>query len=183
MLKQAFGSPGGKSRLAPKIIPMFPPHRIYVEPFAGGAAVYFRKEASEKEVLNDKDAEIAFAFRFLGNMTPEQFGRLKRRSWVKTEERFRRLKATKPRNELERFYRFYYLKRASFGRGGVTFSQQEAGGKIGIDHLWKVHERLKKTRVHNTTALKMIDKYDSPDTFFLSGSTLPGAGIHRSELR
>jgi DNA adenine methylase len=172
--KQAFGSPGGKTRLAPKIIPMFPPHRIYVEPFAGGAAVYFRKGASEKEVLNDKDAEIAFAFRFLANMTPKQFQRLKRKNWIKSERRFRKLKALKPRDELERFYRFYYLKKASFGRGGRTFSHPDAGKVIGTDHLWRVHERLKRTRVHNKTALKIIDKYDSPDTLFYLDPPYPG---------
>ena len=174
MSKQAFGSPGGKTRLAPKIIPMLPSHRVYVEPFAGGAAVYFRKGASEKEVLNDKDAEIAFAFRFLANMTPDQFKRLKRKNWVKSERRFKKLKASTPRTELERFYRFYYLKRASFGRGGQSFSHPDAGGVIGIGHLWKVHERLRKTRVHNTTALKIIDKYDSPDTLFYLDPPYPG---------
>lgn len=166
MPKQAFGSPGGKTRLAPKIIPMFPSHRIYVEPFAGGAAVYFRKGASEKEVLNDKDAEIAFAFRFLANMTPEQLEKLKRKNWIKSERQFKKLKALTPCTALERFYRFYYLKRASFGRGGQSFSHPDAGGRIGIDHLWRVHERLKRTRVHNVTALKIIDKYDSPSTLF-----------------
>jgi site-specific DNA-adenine methylase len=153
---------------------MFPPHRIYVEPFAGGAAVYFRKGASEKEVLNDKDAEIALAFRFLANMTPEQFEKLKRRNWIKSERRFKKLKATTPHTELERFYKFYYLKRASFGRGGQSFSHPDAGGKIGIDHLWRVHERLKRTRVHNTTALKIIDKYDSPGTLFYLDPPYPG---------
>lgn len=174
MPKQAFGSPGGKTRLAPKIIPLLHPHRIYVEPFAGGAAVYFRKGASEKEVLNDKDAEIAFAFRFLANLTPEQFEKLKRLNWTRSEGRFKKLKATSPRSELERFYRFYYLKKASFGRGGQAFSYPEAGNRIGIDHLWRVHERLKKTRVHNTTALKIIDKYDSRDTLFYLDPPYPG---------
>lgn len=90
--KQAFGSPGGKSRLAPKIVGMMPEHRIYVEPFAGGATVYFRKGASEKEVLNDKDAEIAFAFRFLRDMTQEQFNKLKRLNWRISQNQFEKLK-------------------------------------------------------------------------------------------
>ncbi len=30
---------GGKQRLAKKIVSMFPPHKIYCEPFLGGGAV------------------------------------------------------------------------------------------------------------------------------------------------
>lgn len=44
---------GGKRRLAKHILPLFPDHVCYVEPFAGGAAMFFLKPQSEVEVLND----------------------------------------------------------------------------------------------------------------------------------
>lgn len=34
---------GGKQRLASKIIELIPKHVTYVEPFAGGAAIFFNK--------------------------------------------------------------------------------------------------------------------------------------------
>src|SRR5450759_5529755 len=49
---------GGKNRLAAKIISLLPEHTTYVEPFAGGAQVFFHKRPSEVEVLNDLDGEI-----------------------------------------------------------------------------------------------------------------------------
>lgn len=166
-VQQAFGSPGGKSYLAPRIAGMIPPHRVYVEPFAGGAAVYFRKEPSEKEVLGDKDTEIAFAFKFLRGMTPVQFKWLQKQNWQGSEKTFRRLKTMKPRNDLERFYRFYYLKKASFGDGSNTYNYMKDGKTLGTDLLWKVHERLKRTKTHSgQDALKLIDRYDSSNTFF-----------------
>jgi DNA adenine methylase len=165
-VRQAFGSPGGKTYLAPRIVGMIPPHEIYVEPFAGGAAVYFKKPPSEKEVLSDKDREIAFAFRFLRDMTPEQFERLKRYDWVKRRGLFDKMKGSKPKNDVERFRRFYYLKKASFGKGGKSFSPMDEGNRIDISRLPKIKERLKRTSIHGGDALAMIRKYDSPTAFF-----------------
>src|SRR6266496_6149210 len=54
---------GGKNRLAKQIIEIFPKHRTYVEAFAGGAQVFFRKEPSPVEVLNDLDGDVVNFFR------------------------------------------------------------------------------------------------------------------------
>jgi len=44
---------GGKSRLVGQILKIMPAHRVYVEPFAGSAAVFFAKPLAEVNVLND----------------------------------------------------------------------------------------------------------------------------------
>jgi DNA adenine methylase len=54
---------GGKRAIAQKIIAVFPPHRVYCEPFMGGAQVFFRKEKSPVEILNDLDGVL---FNFFG---------------------------------------------------------------------------------------------------------------------
>src|SRR5712671_3627168 len=54
---------GGKNRLAKQIISILPEHVTYVEPFAGGAQVFFHKAPSKVEVLNDLDFEIVNFFR------------------------------------------------------------------------------------------------------------------------
>jgi len=68
--KGIWGSPAGKTHLARRIVAELPEHRVYVEPFAGGAQVLFTKEPSEVEVVSDLDPEIAFAFRFAKSITP-----------------------------------------------------------------------------------------------------------------
>jgi len=49
---------GGKQQLAGRILGMIPEHRIYCEPFCGGAAIFFVKEPSRVEVINDSNGEI-----------------------------------------------------------------------------------------------------------------------------
>jgi DNA adenine methylase len=176
-VRQAFGSPGGKTYLAPKIVGMIPPHDTYVEPFAGGAAVYFKKSPSEKEVLSDKDREIAFAFRFLRDMTSEQFERLQKKNWVITREQFEKLKGMTPKDDLEHFYKFYYLKKASYGDASKQINPlrlEEGHNHLDVSHLWKVHERLKRTAVHGRDAIGIIRKYDSPTALHFVDPPYPG---------
>lgn len=49
---------GGKQRLVSSILPLIPEHNLYCEPFLGGAAIFFSKEKSNVEVLNDTNREL-----------------------------------------------------------------------------------------------------------------------------
>lgn len=62
---------GGKQKLAAQIVPLMPTHRVYLEPFAGGAAVLFAKPRAERETLNDVDGLIVRFWRALRDQPEE----------------------------------------------------------------------------------------------------------------
>ena len=49
---------GGKSLLAKTIVPMIPAHKTYCEVFAGAGWIFFKKEPSRFEALNDLDGDL-----------------------------------------------------------------------------------------------------------------------------
>lgn len=54
---------GGKGRLVDDILPLFPAHECYVEPFCGAAALFFNKQPSAVEVLNDVNGDMVNLYR------------------------------------------------------------------------------------------------------------------------
>ena len=72
-LAPPLSSPGGKAKWVGKLLPLVPPHKIYVEPYAGGASLFFAKEPAEKEVLCDIDGEIVDLYRWLKSASDADF--------------------------------------------------------------------------------------------------------------
>ncbi len=56
---------GGKQKMLGVILPMIPAHRIYVEPFFGGGAVFWGKAPAPVEFINDINGEVANFYRVL----------------------------------------------------------------------------------------------------------------------
>jgi len=175
-VRQAFGSYGGKRALAHKIASYIPYHKTYVEPFAGGAAVLFAKDPSPQEVINDRDSEIAFMYRFIRDHTPEQRSALAKRNWVIKKETHERLKKSNPITEMDRFYKAYYLTRSSYGkqRGG-SFNPANEGVTIDFENnITRAQQRIKNVTVHNKDYADVFKKYDGEDTFFYIDPPYPG---------
>jgi DNA adenine methylase len=54
---------GGKQKLLSTILEKIPEHTLYCEPFLGGAAVFFGKQESKVEVINDTNKELMNFYR------------------------------------------------------------------------------------------------------------------------
>jgi len=66
--------PGAKWGMAQEIVQIMPPHRSYLEPFAGSLAVLFNKPRSAIETVNDIDGDIVNFFCVL-RADPERLAR------------------------------------------------------------------------------------------------------------
>ncbi|WP_207955810.1 DNA adenine methylase [Rubrobacter marinus] len=67
--------PGAKWRLADWIIAHMPRHEVYVEPFFGSGAVFFRKDPCRLETINDAYGDVVNLFRVLRD-SPDELARL-----------------------------------------------------------------------------------------------------------
>jgi DNA adenine methylase Dam len=166
-----FGSPGGKYKNRAEIVATFPEHRVFVEPYAGSAAILYCKEISEIEIINDLDKEIAFAHRFIKHVTREQIEELRKRNWTSSRALFERLRDSKPENDIDRIYRFLYLKHASYGgvcNSKASYAPTQKGKFMGtcLDRLQLAALRLNGVEILCKPALEVIKEYDCEDALF-----------------
>ena len=111
-----FRYPGGKFYAMDILEPFWKAvaHAEYREPFAGGATVFFHKEKSPRNWLNDLDSELMICYRVLQDEGLRQRLIHDFSAEVATKERWREVFASQPANEYEIARKFFYLNRTSF---------------------------------------------------------------------
>lgn len=164
---------GGKRRLAKEILPMFPKHTCYCEPFCGGAALFFMKQPSKVEVLNDFSSELVALYRVLQHHLEEFIRQYK---WALiSRQMFEWLSETPPQTltDIQRAARFFYLQKMAFGGkvarrtfGTATVSPPRLNLTSIEEDLSQAHLRLARCYIENLDWEKCITKYDRPGTLF-----------------
>lgn len=162
---------GGKSRLAPQIIERLPAHHTYVEPFAGGGAVFWRKPRSPVEILNDADSRLVTLYRVF-RYHPEELQKELR--WLlHSREDFYALRDQPGLTDVQRAGRFLFVLKACFGArvSSPTFgtSKRETSGFSWPEVeslIADVHARLQGVTIEHGDFAKVIAQYDSPETLF-----------------
>ena len=49
---------GNKKKLMPKLLPLFPPHKIFIDVFFGAGGVFFNKPKAKYNIVNDLDSDV-----------------------------------------------------------------------------------------------------------------------------
>lgn len=164
---------GGKTRLIGDILPLFPAHECYVEPFCGAAALFFNKQPARSEVLNDINGDLVNLYRVVQHHLEEFVRQFK---WaLSSRQVFKWLQDTRPETltDIQRAARFFYLQRLAFG-GKVTGqcfgTATTAPPGLNLlrieEELSAAHLRLSETCIEHLSWSAVVGKYDRPHTLF-----------------
>ncbi len=165
---------GGKSKLSQIIIKIIPTHKTYCEAFTGGGWVFFRKEPSQYEVINDLDSDLVAFYRILQHHLEEFVKQFKwclvsREWWEDWNSQLEGRGLT----DIQKAARYYYVQRLCFGgrvRGRTFGTTPERKPRINLmrieEELSEVHLRLSKVMIENLSYEDIIKRYDKKDTFF-----------------
>jgi len=171
---------GGKGHLVNKLLPLFPKHKIYVEPFGGGANLLVAKEPSPVEVYNDIDSGLVNFFRVLRD--PEKFEQFYKRiqfmPYSREEYCFCKETWWQETDDVMRAVKWYAVAVQSFSGkfgGGWSYNvNTSTRGMVKTTSRWQsaiemlpdVSKRLLRVQIEHDDFRKIIPRYDTPETFF-----------------
>ena len=165
---------GGKQQLINKILPLFPPHRQYDEPFFGGGALFFAKEPAEIEFINDVNGEIVNFYRTL----KRNFEELKEEVDCTLHSEFQHRQAREiysnplSHSDVLRAWAVWMLSKQSIysiltNQWSVSIDKNKAKqiqwSKEQFTLLYA--RRLERTSIFCRDALNVIESTDTPTTF------------------
>lgn len=168
---------GGKQAMVKHLLPLLPPHEVYVEVFGGAGSLLFAKPAAALEVFNDIDSGLVNFFRVLRNRADcaELQRQLDLTPYAREEYEFARLHWQDTADDIERARRWFIAVRQAFsghfGRSGWKRSNTPDGHAVrsyraGIDQFGEFCARLRYVQIENEPFERSIHAYDAPDVLF-----------------
>jgi site-specific DNA-adenine methylase/predicted GTPase len=166
---------GGKQRLVKELLALIPEHTLYVEAFVGGGALFFVKEPSEVETLNDLNGDVTNFY----CVAQSQFTKLKKliagtlHSRATYEEAMQVLENPVQYDPVKRAWAFWVTTNDGFSGKIGSWAVEKKANKVGKtlankrEGFTKEYAgRLKHVQIESKDAIEIIKQYDSPDTFF-----------------
>lgn len=167
---------GGKQKLAARILKLIPKHNLYCEPFLGGAAIFFAKEPSNVEVINDTNAEMINFYRTVQNdfISLEKYIRITLHSRKSFKDASVIYNNPHLFNEIERAWAVWCLATQGFasiidGTWGYDVSTNTTTKKVSNKRASFTEDyaiRLQNVQIECTDALRIIQARDSKAAFF-----------------
>ena len=150
MMRPIIARMGGKTKLADKIIKLFPPDeyiKTYVELFVGGGSIFFKKKEAQINILNDLDKDIYNIYN-----DSKKVDNINDFDFTSDEDKFYKLLNSNPRRSRNRLYRNLYISKNSFMGNRKTFGFDPQNPNTGINlkkKFKKYHEKLLNTTILN----------------------------------
>ena len=172
-MKPLLKYPGGKWRISKWIIDHFPEHKVYLEPFFGSGAVFFNKQPSYIETVNDIDGNIVNLFRVCRDFPKQLATAINLTPFARDE--FISCYEMKVDDPIERARRIIVRYHQSFGTSNSSrnsWRNVQTYGGPRCATMWnylpqaviECCERIKEAQIENTDALELIKRYDDENT-------------------
>lgn len=166
---------GGKQKLASTIIKLIPEHQTYTEAFIGGGAVFWNKEPSQLETINDTNGELINFYEQVKN----NFATLETHIRISLHSRDMHRRATVIYNnpdmfdKTQRAWAVWVSANQSFASKlndtwGCTNKSNSLGKKITncrANFTEDMAIRMQNVQIECTDALRIITSRDTKDTF------------------
>jgi len=176
---------GGKQQLAKTILALIPEHRLYCEPFLGETAIFFAKEPSKVEVINDTNGEITNFYEVL----QRDFTSLEKEIKISLHSRKMHSDAWVIYNhpdlftQIKRAWAVWMLTNSSYGHmidGGFGYDKSTCGTtkklknkRIAFTEDYAI--RLQNAQIECCDALRVIRSRDTVESFFYCDPPYVGA--------
>lgn len=167
-MQQEINSPfryaGGKFYARKLINEHIPEHSCYIEPFAGGASIFFAKNKVKNNWLNDIDDELINCLIMIRDYTEEFIYRIKDENATKERHSYYK-NIFMPETNLDRAVRWFYLNRTSYS--GIMNKQNcywGYGDKYSMRpenwprNIFRTSEKLQRVKLTSLDFEKVIEE-------------------------
>ncbi|MCF8465639.1 MAG: DNA adenine methylase [Flavobacteriales bacterium] len=174
-MKPPFSYYGGKQNMLRHILPLIPEHTLYNEPFCGGAALFWQKEPSAVEVLNDTNKELVNFYETVQREFPALEMEIRISLHSRTLHKDASVIYNSPHlfTRIQRAWAIWVLANQSFssmldGSWGYDKKKNTTSKKITNKREAFTEEfaiRLQNVQLECTDAIRIIRSRDTPETF------------------
>jgi DNA adenine methylase len=183
-LKTPISYYGGKQSMLKNILPMIPAHKVYCEPFFGGGAVFWAKEPTKAEIINDFNGMVVNFYEQL-KLNFEELKRLvdatlfSRQTYHRAMVVYQNPYVFTP---VVKAWAFWVVTNQSFNNEIGCFKPTQPKTKETslifnkkLNFTKELSERLDWTQIECTDAVNLIRRMDTPETFFYVDPPYVGA--------
>ena len=176
--------PGSKGKIVKWLCSLIPEHEVYLEPFFGSGTVFFNKQPSQIETINDLDGDIVNYFKVIRDKPQELIDLLKFTPFSREEYNAAYKEQERPISDVERARLFAVKCWMGFGcgnryRNGFRSSQQGTGPRN--PKVWKrlpeiilqAADRLMDAQIEHLPAIELIKRYNTKDVFIYADPPYP----------
>ena len=178
-MRTLFCRSGNKTPIADNIINLFPTHTTYVEPFVGSGAVYFHKEPSKVEVLNDLDKDLMKGYRLVKTVSSDP-------SRYKDMHDLKQIQAFYDKTPITKEDKLTHaIVKMCGGFGGKPANKtvyKPANPYNKTQNIQEYKQRMKHTKLLSQDYTTIVKNYDSKDTLFYLDPPYEGSeGFYKHE--